>query len=151
MSKNKNKVDHVREHLKQLVGAKILGVVDDGSKESHDRAYGLRVKKISGQFAIAWILRDPEGNGPGFLDFEDEPVVKVGDRVVAEGRITEGGAGHPGKESAKFPDPHYIHAEEGDIGVVSGVNDDGLPTVRFERTGTATIVGWGEVTPESAS
>lgn len=149
MSKNE-KVDHIREHLTQLVGAMIIGVVNDGGKQHYDRTYGLRVKKRDGSFTIAWILRDTEGNGPGFLDFEDEPVVKVGDKVVAESTITEGGE-YPGDTSAKFPAPRYIHAVEGDIGVVEHVDEAGLPTVRFERTGTATIVGWGEVTPESGA
>lgn len=144
------KIDHVRNHLSALIGATILSVVDDGGKDAHDRAYGLRVKRKDGTFAVAWIMRDAEGNGPGFLDYEDEPLVKVGDKVVAEQTITEAG-GHPGDTSAKFPSPRYIHATEGDIGVVEHVNEEGLPTVRFERTGTATIVGWGEVTPESAS
>lgn len=149
MSESK-KIDHIRNHLAALEGALILAVVHDGGKDTPRRVYGLRVKRKDGTFAIAWILRDPEGNGPGFLDFEDEPLVKVGDKVVAEQTITEAG-GHPGDTSAKFPAPRYIHAVEGDIGEVVHVNEEGLPTVRFERTGTSTLVGWGEVTPESAS
>jgi len=64
--------------------------------------------------------------------------------VAATGRITEGGAGFPGSDEAKFPKPNYLHARVGDIGVVEGVDKD-LPTVRFFISGTATIVGKEEV------
>jgi len=67
---------------------------------------------------------------------------EVGQKVMAVTRITEGGLG--GRLDAKFPNSDYIHAEEGDLGVVEGV-DDGCPTVRFEPKGTATIVGDNEV------
>lgn len=42
----------------------------------------------------------------------------------------------------------HVHAKKGDRGVVLSVGDDydDLLNVRFERTGTATIVGDDEVT-----
>lgn len=67
----------------------------------------------------------------------------VGQRVVATKQIVEGVA--PGNPDAKFPAHDYIHAEKRDEGVVEHVDGDGTPTVRFARTGTATIVGHHEV------
>lgn len=69
----------------------------------------------------------------------------VGQRVVATTQIVEGIA--PGNPKAVFPAYDYIHAEKHDEGVVEHVDGDGTPTVRFARTGTATIVGHHEVKP----
>ena len=66
-------------------------------------------------------------------------------RVRALMRITEGGWRHPGDPDAKFPSPNYIHAEKDEEGRVEHVNDDGMATVRFDRTGTSTIVGDVEI------
>ena len=83
--------------------------------------------------------------------------MKEGDRVVATRIVTEGGCTcyFKGTEcdcvfdrSAEFPDYDYIHAEEGEEGVIENIDDcngDLLPTVRFDRTGTATLVGWDEI------
>jgi hypothetical protein len=71
------------------------------------------------------------------------PMFKVGQKVQAMGTITENGG--PADEAAEFPAGGYIHARVGDMGVVLHLNDEGLPTVRFEHTGTATIVGTSEV------
>lgn len=67
----------------------------------------------------------------------------VGTRVKAGKQITEGGV--DGDESAKFPAPNYIHAKPGDLGTVESIDNDGDPTVRFDRTRTATIVGRHEI------
>jgi hypothetical protein len=67
----------------------------------------------------------------------------VGQKVMATRRIVEGDVA--GDESAKFPDRAYIHAEDGDTGVVEHIDGDGEPTVRFDRTGTATVVGPDEI------
>jgi hypothetical protein len=69
-----------------------------------------------------------------------------GQRLMATAQVTENGR-LPGDPNAQFPQGAYIHAEPGDVGVVEGV-DDGIPTVRFDRTGTATIVGEEEVRPQ---
>lgn len=73
----------------------------------------------------------------------------IGDRVTARGRITEGGKASPGDPAVKdvlgVNAENFIHAEAGEGGEVVGVNEDRLPTVRFDRTGTATIVGWDEI------
>ena len=81
-------------------------------------------------------------------------MLKEGDRVVATRIVTEGGCACENKcncvidRSAKFPDYDYIHAEEGEAGIIENIDDcngDLLPTVRFDRTGTATLVGWDEI------
>lgn len=69
---------------------------------------------------------------------------KVGQRVRATRKVTESGDPN-GHWSARFPDPMYIHACKGDFGTVEHVNDEGTPDVRFDRTGTSTIVGDDEV------
>lgn len=69
--------------------------------------------------------------------------MKVGDRVKAACIVTEDGTG-VGDESAKFPAPNYIHARKGEYGTIVFV-EHGQPTVRFDRTRTATLVGNDEV------
>ena len=76
---------------------------------------------------------------------------KVGDQVFAVRQIVEGGAplagqGDPtlkvnreGKTAEEVFPKLYIH-EAGEVGTIEYINDDGIPTVRFKRTGTATIV-----------
>lgn len=59
----------------------------------------------------------------------------VGMKVVAAQQITEPGFG--------------VHADPGDVGEVVHV-ENGIPTVRFERTGTATIVDPSEIVCEHA-
>jgi hypothetical protein len=152
--KKEEKKDWTREHLKTLIGGHIIGVEDDGGTQVHDRRYGLRIQLRDGNVFIAWILRDPEGNGPGFLDYEEtsEEVPKesrkVGQRVRALVRVTEGGIA--GDKTAKFPAPSYIHAEPGDAGVVIDIHND-MPTVRFDKTLTASLVAWSEITLEMST
>lgn len=81
MPKNKNeakKVDHTRAHLEQLVGSKILSITEDG-----EGWYGLVLERpiksaapsrhiIGSEIVVAWISRDPEGNGPGWLQIEED-------------------------------------------------------------------------------
>lgn len=69
--------------------------------------------------------------------------LSLGEAVVAASRVVEDGVSE-GREGARFPEHDYIHAEPGDSGFVVGV-DDGVATVRFHRTGTATIVADSEV------
>lgn len=69
--------------------------------------------------------------------------LSVGDSIVAVSRIVEDGVSE-GLEGARFPEYDYIHAEPGEAGFVVGV-DDGVATVRFHRTGTATAVADNEV------
>lgn len=69
---------------------------------------------------------------------------KVGDKVRAKKTVTESGHG-PGDETKEFPHDQYIHAREGEMGEVVHVEPKTLPTVRFDRTQTATIVTKEEV------
>lgn len=69
----------------------------------------------------------------------------VGNNVIAKIRITEAGGDYLGDKEAEFPDPQYIHAEPGDIGIIEYIDSDHEPTVRFKRTGTATVVGSHEI------
>ena len=72
---------------------------------------------------------------------------EVGQTVLAMATITEDGDSE-GSPEAEYPAGNYIHAVVGDSGEGLHLNDDGLPTVRFERTGTATIVGLDEINPQ---
>ena len=60
-------------HLSQLIGKRVTGVVHDPSGDPSD-IYGLAFEdvspkgKVSGKGMVAWILMDPEGNGPGHLE-----------------------------------------------------------------------------------
>ncbi len=72
---------------------------------------------------------------------------QIGQRVVALKEITESGDG-PGSKTAVFSEDNYIHAVKGDVGEIISVDLVGrkvLPTVRFDRTGTATLVFPDEV------
>lgn len=71
---------------------------------------------------------------------------KVGQRVKATRQITEGGHGVPGNPDAKdLDDKGWIHAEKDEEGFVEYVDDKTRPTVRFDRTGTSTVVGASEI------
>ena len=61
--KRSKPVDYNEKHLSQLVGKKIVGLIKDGGG-----TYGF--KTDAGQ--LVWIMCDPEGNGPGHLDIQDE-------------------------------------------------------------------------------
>lgn len=56
--------------------------------------------------------------------------ITVGDVVVATTTVKEGS---------------IVHARRGNVGQVVALDDAGIPTVRFLRSGTATIVDDGEV------
>lgn len=70
-----------------------------------------------------------------------------GEIVKATKTITEGGSPFVGDPEAKFPNSSYIHALAGEEGVIKYVDDQGFPTVYFERTGTGTVVGDEEIEP----
>lgn len=72
-----------------------------------------------------------------------ETKFNVGDKVRALEQIVEDGSTR-GNPDAKFPEHEYIHAEEDELGVIVGV-DDGMAMVRFDRTGTATVVADTEI------
>lgn len=56
-------------HYQKLKGKTVKAVVTDGHK-GRDECFGLQFTDDT----IAWIMCDPEGNGPGFLDIQ--PVQK---------------------------------------------------------------------------
>ncbi len=71
----KKRKDVMREHLSQLIGLSVADVVLMAGSEAEfgEKAYGLRFEpNDAGVNYIVWILRDPEGNGPGFLDIEHD-------------------------------------------------------------------------------
>lgn len=55
------------EHYNQLKGLTVVDVVQDGNK-GNDQCWGLQMSNGK----IAWIMCDPEGNGPGFLSIEED-------------------------------------------------------------------------------
>jgi hypothetical protein len=69
----------------------------------------------------------------------------TGQKVTATRQITEAGGDTVGNEHAKVFAPDYIHANKGESGTIEHIDGDGMPTVRFDRTGTATVVGSDEI------
>lgn len=63
-----SKKDYYLEEYKKLVGQTITGIVRT-PPDDIGVVFGLRYgdDKAGG---VAWILCDPEGNGPGFLEIE---------------------------------------------------------------------------------
>ena len=62
----------VEQHYQQIVGATITGLaVDDTDNDFGDDIWALKLETKNGRAAIAWIMADPEGNGPGFLAIAD--------------------------------------------------------------------------------
>ncbi len=53
---------NISKHLGQLIGKTVLSLVVDNHSDSG--IWGLKFTDGT----IAWILQDPEGNGPGHLD-----------------------------------------------------------------------------------
>ena len=58
----------MEEHLSRLVGLAVAGLVEDSGSEADfgEPCHGL----VFDNGLVAWIMRDAEGNGPGFLDIE---------------------------------------------------------------------------------
>ena len=54
------------EHLSKLTGKTVKGVAFVPPDEWSEEMYGLEFTDGT----VAWILRDPEGNGQGHLDIE---------------------------------------------------------------------------------
>ena len=63
---------YMLEHLDPIIGTGIVGIAVDDETFS-EPCYALRVKKSkNGPVKLVWIMCDPEGNGPGHLNIEDE-------------------------------------------------------------------------------
>lgn len=58
--------DFYAEHYGQLVGKKVVQIGKDDGEEFNEAMYCL----IFSDGTKAWIMRDPEGNGPGHMDIE---------------------------------------------------------------------------------
>jgi hypothetical protein len=58
----------ITKHYGPLVGGKIVGIVYD-TQEFGEPVVGLKVER-DGHKTTAWILRDPEGNGPGHMEID---------------------------------------------------------------------------------
>jgi hypothetical protein len=75
--KTKKVEDYHLQHLGRLKGGTICGILVDpaSAAEFGQAVYGIRVEvpTLSGQrrTMYCWILCDPEGNGPGFLDIQE--------------------------------------------------------------------------------
>ena len=59
-------MDAFEKEYSKLVGKTVKRVVNDGGHGMTAKVYGLQFTDST----IAWILQDPEGNGPGFLDLQ---------------------------------------------------------------------------------
>ena len=76
---------------------------------------------------------------------------KKGMKVRATTVITEGGGNtEPDFNAVSFINTDgfnlgFVHADKNECGTIEYVDDDNVPTVRFDRKGTATIVGDDEI------
>jgi len=57
----------MNKRLEKLIGGTIHGIVVDA-----DGAPCLDIRLPDGRHVYAWVMRDPEGNGPGWLHIQDE-------------------------------------------------------------------------------
>ena len=79
MARTKNKTDFHIKHLNSLRGGTIQNVIVDRAAVSDfgQPVYGLQIEMPAKpghdrRILHTWILCDPEGNGPGFLDIQEE-------------------------------------------------------------------------------
>jgi len=65
-------VNAFEEHYSQLIGWTVKGLMGFIKENDPDEQefMGLIMERGSKQ-KIAWVLMDPEGNGPGFLDIKN--------------------------------------------------------------------------------
>lgn len=70
--------------------------------------------------------------------------VEEGDRVRAMIQVLEEGPGGTPNPDAKPCETGWVHAEPGDLGTVVHVEPGLHPTVRFDKTKTATCVMVGQ-------
>ena len=57
---------HMVKHLSQLAGKKIGGLIEDKDTSDIGEVAGFKLNDGT----LVWIMRDPEGNGPGHLDIQ---------------------------------------------------------------------------------
>ena len=58
------------EHLSKLVGAKITCIIRDGAIINNEECWGFTLDDKR----TVWILKDAEGNGPGYLQINSPPL-----------------------------------------------------------------------------
>lgn len=64
--KTKTPHQYMIDHLRPLMGSRVLRIVVSDEPICGEDVYGLKF----GNGCVAWIMRDPEGNGPGHLSVE---------------------------------------------------------------------------------
>ena len=80
MARTNKKSDNFHiAHLSRLKGGTVRNVIEDqaAASEFGQPIYGLQVETPAkpgqcSRMLHVWILCDPEGNGPGFLDIQDD-------------------------------------------------------------------------------
>lgn len=58
--------------IADLVGGTIICPALTPVDEYGDQFAGFKIKLKSGEEKLVWVLRDPEGNGGGFLEVDDQ-------------------------------------------------------------------------------
>lgn len=59
-------LDAFEKEYGKLVGKKVVGTCKTPPEDGQEEQYGL----LFDDGTVAWVLQDPEGNGPGFLEIE---------------------------------------------------------------------------------
>ena len=54
------------EQYRKLIGRRVVGVVKSPARRTMRELYGLAFDDRT----VAWVMCDPEGNGPGFLEIK---------------------------------------------------------------------------------
>ena len=54
------------EQYRKLIGRRVVGIVKSPARRLMRELYGLTFDDRT----VAWVMCDPEGNGPGFLEIE---------------------------------------------------------------------------------
>lgn len=65
-------VKYAAEHLKQLIGFKIVDTVTTPDNESYGFVVERKALKKPYAKKVCWVDCDPEGNGPGWLQIEEK-------------------------------------------------------------------------------
>ena len=84
---------------------------------------------------VDWMIVDNFSN-VSIPDYMSHDLV-VGDLVIANTHLSEHGFMKKGQD--------WFHAKKGDMGIVEYISHDGYPTVRFKKSGTATLLSINEI------
>lgn len=68
----KKEKDMYEEFYGRLIGKTVVKIIRCKDPLDDETVYGICFQDMT----VAWVLSDPEGNGPGFLDVCDPPVKK---------------------------------------------------------------------------